>query len=727
MAISRRVSRVMAQLLSVLAVGLAFCAHAGEIVRLVSGDAELSFTQIGGAVTPSISVDGRPICDGTASRRWIGIEFGGQKLSGAYSKASRSEGQVTLTAVVKATDLVSFTVTDVFSAEGGGEFRIRRKVTVSRSDGGSGPGFATDFSVESGDRFSKVDTFVPSMMYKNMFDPRAKTPSWHMKADDREFLFREDRLPLPVAMYRRSDGIAVALTLEETGNRTVLADSRGERTNDAYRFGGVGFTCAENDSLACHVTYPGCDRRTGGMGPRFLKSSNGTQLEYSFRLALVKTASYGAAVERMWNRAVELYDPPIFKTDSEYARKALLDTLYSYRMSATGDRDLVRSRYDKSGFPWSVKLEGDFGVCADTYELGFVGAQPVAGYCLMLAGIVDGNDGWRRHGESVIDFWARESLSELGFPNSRYYPIEGRWDEAPCSLRQSCTGMGGILDIWDFLRRRGDERHEWLRSCRRFGDWLVGNQAEDGSWPMEVNPRIIEGGRHPVVRANKATTICAVHYLSRLYAGTGDARYRTAALKAAEFAYDFQHRDYLYVACVVDNPEVFDSESGYEAMKGFLAAYDIDKKKKWLDAARQAAVYTQTWVYMHEVPPEDDGPADTPWPRDRSVVGQHFIAFGHPGADLGFAWTAFWYYRLSHLTGEKTFLRMARIATHNTKQSMNLGGKVYPGRGEGLQCEASTLCTSPGAPRRTRVIKEALTWNFAAHLSHFANKCLSKE
>ena len=167
---------------------------------------------------------------------------------------------------------------------------------------------------------------------------------------------------------------------------------------------------------------------------------------------------------------------------------------------------------------------------------------------------------------------------------------------------------------------------------------------------------------------------------------------------------------------MVDNPQTIDSESGQQAINGFLSVYDLTKDKKWLDAAEQAAIYTESWSYMFEVPVEKDQFAETDWPKDRSIVGQHIIAIGHSATDLGFAWSAFVYYRLYLLTGKEHYLHVARISAHNTKQSMNLGQKLYPGQPEGLQQEAFQVRVNNGAGRRMNSIMEALTWNFAAHL-----------
>jgi uncharacterized protein YyaL (SSP411 family) len=202
-----------------------------------------------------------------------------------------------------------------------------------------------------------------------------------------------------------------------------------------------------------------------------------------------------------------------------------------------------------------------------------------------------------------------------------------------------------------------------------------------------------------------------------MYLTTGDERYKQAAVKAADFCYEKINQNYMYVACVVDNPQTIDSESGQQAINGFLSMYDLTKEKKWLDAAEQAATYTESWTFMHEVPVEDDQTGTTTWPKDSSIVGQHLIAIGHAACDLGFAWSSFSYYRLYLYTGNEHYLKVARISAHNSKQSMNLYGSLYPGQMEGLQQEAFGLKTNIGYPRRISTNRlEALTWNFTAHL-----------
>jgi hypothetical protein len=276
-----------------------------------------------------------------------------------------------------------------------------------------------------------------------------------------------------------------------------------------------------------------------------------------------------------------------------------------------------------------------------------------------------------------------------------------------------CTGgMESLIAAWCFAKRNNIERPQWIDACKKFGDWLVNNQNADGSFYFSYNHDAIQGGKHPVTNYNKFLSICAVRYLVELHIATNNPAYKTAALKAGEYCYKNIHENYCYVACVVDNSQTIDSESGQMALNGFLSLYDLTKEARWLKAAEQAATYTESWVYSFEIPVEKDRTGATSFPKDRSIVGQHLIAIGHAAADLGFAWSSFAFYRLYLETGNEHYLQLARMAAHNTKQSMNWDGSLFPGQAKGLQLEAFGVMI----PRRINGVMTTLNWNYAAHL-----------
>lgn len=686
---------------------------------LASGDVTLNLNrQKDDTYRVTFSAYGREVNSGTELNPALMIDVKMNTFYPAYTSYTKSDGRIELKATLLAAPRTTlFEVTDAYVASGAGEFLLERNVKVlALGDNPYTEGFSSSFGLQFAPEGALADNeyFIPAVWYKGNFEAEGNLPAGIPVATDLSFLYREDRLPLPVVMMReKATGLTFTLVHEDSQCETVMNDSRGVPVDEGYQFGGVGVVnWKKSDTFSAVVTYPGSDQRTGGMGRRMHPITEGfDRHSYKVHFKISKTPAYADALREAWQLAFDLYAPKIYQADLASAYRGLIATVNRYYMDPSTDKAVKGP-----GFPWSVKLT-DFSLVKDTYEIGFVGSQPIAGYALFRAGVESGNDEYKQRGINVLNLWASEGLSALGLPKTRYAALWGTWDDwAKTSMRQACNGMAALLNAWCYAKRNGIDIPSWLAASKKFGDFLLANQNADGSYYMEYDPFSTVDGKHPAGNPNKFLTVCALRYLAELYIATGDERLKAAALKAAEFSYAQIHERYLYVACVVDNPQTIDSESGQQAINGFLAIYDLTQDPKWLAAAEQAATYTESWSYMFEVPVENDQTAETDWPKQRSIVGQHIIAIGHSATDLGFAWSSFVYYRLYLLTGKEHYLHVARICAHNTKQSMNLGQALYPGQPEGLQQEAFQVRVTNGAGRRMHSIMEALTWNFAAHL-----------
>lgn len=633
----------------------------------------------------------------------------------AYSKYVKNGSSLTMTAEVTLAKGLTFEVQDIYNARGNGEFEINRKIKVVTLGENGWKYFYSSFGLKSPNK-ELLDNqyFVPAVWYKGNFEEAGNIPNGIPIATDKNFFYREDRIPLPVLMMRdKNEGLTITLIHKNSKCQTVLADSKNEKINAGYQFGGVGVlneTRLGNEGVTAMITYPGSDSRTGGIGERAHPLIAGfDNHQYNVYLKIDKTQDYSTALCEAWELGCNLYDPEVRKVNLNAAYNGLIETVNYYYLSPS------MNGVGAPGFPWGVNLR-TFDRNIGTYEFGFVGSQPAAAYALFRAGVETENNLYKMKGESILNFWANNSLSSLGLPKIYCNSWNGAFNRAFSPMRQTCSGMEAILNAWCFAKRNGIDKPNWVDACKRFGNFLVTHQNTDGSYCFAYNPFDIVNGKHPDDPIkNKYLTVCALRYLAELYIVTNDERFKEAAIKAAEFSYENNHKGYYYVACVTDNPQTIDSESGQQAINGFLAIYDLTKDKKWLEAAEQAATYAETWSYMFEVPVEIDQTENTDWPKDRSIVGQHIIAIGHSAADLGFAWSSFVYYRLYLITGKEHYLKMARISAHNTKQSMNLGQQLYPGQPEGLQQEAFQVRVT-NQPRRMGSIMEALTWNFAAHL-----------
>ncbi len=699
-------------------------ARAEVVETIISGDAALHVEKLAeGKYSISFKAYDVEFNSDAAMNPALMIDAKEKQFFCHYTEYNKAGDVLTMTSrTTLAPSTAVMLVTDTYTPQGNGAFELSRRIKVeSLGDNPYKTGFWSSFGLQfaTSDQLLQYDYFIPGVWYKANFLTAGNLPAHLPQKTDTDFFYRDDRTPLPVlAMRSKRSGVTVTIVDQDSKSETVLADSKSVETNAEYQFGGVGVTkFDDSECFTAAATYPGNDKRASGLGERRHPFAEGfDRHSYKVFFKFSKTDNYASAVSEAYTDAFNLYNPTIYKEDLPHAYEAITQTCDYYFLSPEGNPN-VDVTVHKPGFPWNVFLTGDFSTNSDTYEIGFVGAQTEAGYALLRAGTDNGNGTYIKHGTAVLDFWANEGLSTLGLPKTRYYSEAGNWDSgAHTSMRQACTGMTSVLDAWCFYNKQGTNKSNWLEACRKFGDWLVANQNTDGSWYMEYHPFKITAGKHPAGKTNKYLTVCALRYLIQLYIVTGEESYKKALDLAANFSYNNIHKQYQYVACVIDNPQTIDSESGQQALQNFLAMYDFTKEQKWLDAAEQAAIYTASWTFMHEVPVESDQTINTDWPKDRSIVGQHLIAIGHSASDLGFAWSSFAYYRLYVITGKELYLQLARISAHNTKQSMNLNQALYPGQQEGLQQEAFQVGTTKGNGRRQNSIMQALTWNFAAHL-----------
>lgn len=650
----------------------------------------------------------------------VSLEVNGERIDGCYSNVSLENGTLTCQGLIASKHGTQFLVTDRFAAGKPGSFELRRFITIQRENPAD-RFFNSLFGIEVAEKHAigENEYFVPGVWYRTNFQSRmAGALAAH--PDDPYFLFREDRLPLPLVTGRDiSDGVTVSLIHADSDPTTFVGEAGTDRiVDERMQFGSLGVRQIGGTSLA--FMFPGSeggrnhvDRRNSNVWAlRSHPVKSGVRHHYRLLIGFSKTDAYPDAVESTWKQAFERYHPKLRPVNIASAFSGLIDTLDHYCVR-TGQRS-----YDAPGFPFSVYLPSG-KVRAYNYQMGFIGRQLPNAWILIHQGLAEKRGELLAKGAEIVDFWAANCLTPAGLPRTWYDPAEGgrihgswRSGDNPrggTSMRVATTGMEGMLAAWHLMERNETGKPAWLTACRKFGDWLVENQNGDGSFYLAYGHQLVNG-KHQPTESSKSTTTNPIRFLVMLYQTTGDARYRDAALRAGNYCLIHIHEAYHYAGSVIDNPNVIDRESGQEAMYAFLALHDLTWEKQWLDAAVQAAHYTETWMYSYEVPPEI-GRESNDFPGNRSIVGQTLIATGQSSADLGLAFSSFDYYRLYLFTGDRHFLDVARLLVHNTKQSLNWDGSLYPGKEKGLQLEAFSVTI----PRR-RGVMECLSWNYTAHL-----------
>jgi len=564
-------------------------------------------------------------------------------------------------------------------------FLVEREVTVIRETDDQGFFTRLSFCTTSHNEANAYNFFGPGAWYEQNKLAPEHFMGYDLGLDYHWYM--ETRFSLPfLTMQNRFTGDTLTLSRSKAdvkpldGSQTArIYHSRAE-----YSTGSLGFSRPGGMSL--DYVFPGTEagspvlfnRMAGKRGltdllfpaPNIIRrlhpSTKGFVQKYSVIVQCSVHTDFKELMRTSWRHWVKHFNCPIANVDN----KTLLDVTMSFL------EPFCRSWTDGAwGFPGAWDLpDGD--ITDISKQFGFVGQQPGMGHMFIRYGTQFGKDEFVEKGKNVINFWVEESMMDWGLPNVWFVIDPPRFRmEHPIWIRMLCDGMENIIDAYQFLKRRGDEHPAWLDFCVQVGDWLVKNINDDGSWYRAY--KAVDGS---VYNDAKSNTISAVRFLVQLYLVTIDENYQTAARRAGDWSYLHIYENMQYIGGTCDNASILDKEAGIYAIFGFLALYDLDGNEKWLQAAKGAADYTETWMIMWNYPVHL---TILPHSYERGdITGQSFIATGHSHIDMYMAACSYVYYRLYLLTGDAHYLETARFCHKNPRQFTDIDGTIgYKYRG----------------------------------------------
>jgi len=244
----------------------------------------------------------------------------------------------------------------------------------------------------------------------------------------------------------------------------------------------------------------------------------------------------------------------------------------------------------------------------------------------------------------------------------RYHPVKAGFSQS----YQVGFGFGQGASL------RGMERDAWRWAWQR----------EDGSFPGSW-----QGGTGQVRVTSGVTTYAAVPVLVRMTEETGDKKYLNSAIRAADYIWTNFGSRCVFLGAT--GGEVADKESGMLSLEAFLALYENTKEPKWLERAKTAGDYTESWIWIWNVPmPLDAKDSELAWKRGVPTVGVQGIASNVAGhVDQYLDWAVPSYARLYKHTKDEHYLDVARVLLHGTKAMLALPGRTYNLLGPGWQQE----------------------------------------
>lgn len=618
----------------------------------------------------------------------IGIEtYTERTYKTAYTSMEKTNYGYDLMGTIQTKQGSEFEVHDAYYLVNEDVFNIYRYVNVVKANE-EDVGFASTVSLANADGiddYSQFEYFIPSILYKDGQNVVSGAIASNLDLD--RVYVKETRTGLPMVMARNKEkGYSLALTHVEpeisVGNN--VGGGKSGDVNDELKYGAVGLSMLPEVSV--DFVWPcteGPNTYDAGQGQsrRYHEVKEGNSHDYKVGLIPLDEENYMDAMVESYKKAYLVSHPKIYDVNMEDIYQQNID-LFTSEYKEYKYNDKVVS----AGFPWSIDLPNGVISQGYSFQMGFVGQQLPAGYQLYRYGLDHQNDTIKTQGKNIIDFWASSSVQSTYFPTVWWDPnvnaSGGQRRNYPSFLRCMVDGMEGMLDAYRIASAYGENQQRWYDMVYKFGTNLVAKQNDDGSFyrAYKTNGNVeTDTSNNTFQGTSKLNTPIAVRFLAKMYELTKEEKFKDAALKAAEFAYQNLYLGLgKYVGGTPDNPNTVDKEASVYALYCFDSAYLLSGDSKYLKAAEHAAISTMSWTYCYDfkVPSQNEEDSKKNPFENGGVIGFSVIATGHSGADNFSAYAFYEMYKIYLLLKDSFYKEAALLLQNDTKLSTDYDGRM---------------------------------------------------
>lgn len=626
-----------------------------------------------------------------------------QNLSSGYKTIKQTSSGIEAYAEIQFKKDASFQITDQWNLSGS-VVSVKRNVEIKGSAAG-GFNSSVVLEIEPSVNWSDINCLAPGALYGDPTYDGERSVGGTLNYAAKRFVMREDILPAPMFALSFKNGTSVALLdpaprCETTVDETRLA--KDIMTDARFLFGSLGAWQSENKPIEFGFIFPATSTMYafGANAPaqqrwirRYHPISQDTKHNYEVKFRFEKDETFSEVTRNTWRWAWNTLNPKISYIDIEQMRRVLTDHLASQAVTIEG----------RTGIPFAVSVmdtakhrQWNWTMSA----MGFVGKTIECADQLLRESDRDNSERgqqMRKIGLSIISSMI-QALSTLPLQGTGYDLATGKpWDHvwlAPW-LRNATEDMRVLMRAYRRERALGHQHPEWFNWVKNYVDWLLLQQREDGSFPRRWNP-----GTNEIAEATGTTSYCPVPLLIIISEETGDPKYKQSAVRAAEFVWNNWGSRGLFIGGASDNPNITDKEAGMLSMEAFLSLYESTKEQIWLERAQVAANFTESWIWIWNVPmPLDADDANLHWKKGVPTIGlQGITAQGPGGTDEYLDWAVPSYAKLYKYTNDAHYLEVARLLLHCTKSMVAMPGRLYDMKGPGWQQENFRL--GPGGQGR---------------------------
>ena len=638
------------------------------------------------------------------------------QLAAGYKTVRKSAGGVDARAEIAYDNNVVFHVRDQWSISGA-VVSVRRNVEVT----GNAPGgfdSSVILTVDPSIGWPDVNYLAPGLLYGDPTYDGERSPGGTLNYAARRFLIREDFLPAPLFALSFQNGASVTVldpsprgdsTVDETKLlQPVMTDAR-------FQFGALGAWQENEGPIEFGFWFPGT-ASSYMRGPyakpkwarRYHPIAQGVVHSYQVSFRFGQNESFRDMTRNSWRWAWNTLNPPVTYIDVEQMRRVLTDHMEAQAATIDGRTAIpfvLSTVTDKLQWNWTM------------VAMGFVAKNIECADLLLREGDRDHTERGQKMRQtglaiisSMIQALPTVPLQATGYDLATGKPHDHIW-LAPW-LRNATEDMRVLVRAYRRERALGRQHPEWFNWVKSYTDWLILQQREDGSFP-----RRWKAGSSEVAEPTGTASYNPVPLLVMMSEETGDPKYKQSAIRAAEYVWANWGTRGLFVGGASDNPNITDKEAGMLSMEAFLSLYESTKEPKWLERAKAAGDYAESWIWIWNLPmPLDADDAQLHWKKGVPTVGlQGITALAAGSADEYLDWAVPSYAKLYNYTKDPHYLDVARVLLHDTKSMVALPGRQYDMKGIGWQQEGFRMAPG-GSGRGIGGHRFWLPWISANHL-----------